>query len=244
MNKQNNSFSNFVKNLFQITNHHKKIDPICSKSDAVPQNETIQQNETIESFVLMDNINDEINDKILKIITSSIEPGILKNIYRKQEQAYRIEKISPETVECCVCLENNVKIIPLSCAHDLCTSCYNNLLKNNYLSCPICRQNMKKISSQIFYAVIVLLPDAKLPIDATNIGILYLPPIYDKNEKKWKTFDVFYNIGSSNKSNFINACKIINSKKYMVIPASDKILDIINEIASDDLHKLNIYSSL
>jgi len=39
--------------------------------------------------------------------------------------------------ECCVCLENNIKCIPLECCHYFCTNCYPKILERG--SCPNCR---------------------------------------------------------------------------------------------------------
>ena len=39
--------------------------------------------------------------------------------------------------ECCICLNNNIKCIPLECCHYFCTNCYPKILEREY--CPNCR---------------------------------------------------------------------------------------------------------
>jgi len=42
--------------------------------------------------------------------------------------------------DCCICLNNNIKCIPLECCHYLCTNCYPQILERG--SCPNCRCNI------------------------------------------------------------------------------------------------------
>ena len=51
---------------------------------------------------------------------------------------------------CFVCLEEKTEHKKLNCVHSVCTECYDNLIKFNLNTCPICRSEfMKKQDNKI-----------------------------------------------------------------------------------------------
>jgi uncharacterized protein YerC len=69
----------------------------------------------------------DINEIPKEIVNDS---GVVKYI-NKCNLMYKI------CDECCVCLNNNIKSIPLECCHYFCTNCYPKILETG--SCPNCR---------------------------------------------------------------------------------------------------------
>ena len=45
---------------------------------------------------------------------------------------------------CCVCLEEKTEFKKLNCVHTVCVDCYDNLVKFNLNTCPICRTEFMK----------------------------------------------------------------------------------------------------
>lgn len=148
----------------------------------------------------------------LEIIHSSINPKILKKISNNQQYAYNIDKTGMENVECYICFEENINLVTIKCTHSLCIKCYNKLLEQNYLNCPICRQKMVIITVHKLYVIFT-------QINHIGIGILYLPPIYIEDEKIWKDHEIFSDILHDTKqiANFISVCERINLEKYVIV---------------------------
>lgn len=53
-----------------------------------------------------------------------------------------IRKRTMDVGECCVCLIDNLQITTHhECVHKFCNNCYDNCLRHNIITCPICRSS-------------------------------------------------------------------------------------------------------
>jgi hypothetical protein len=264
--KSNNYVLNFIKKLLpfnkyetnnfssKINSHHdtQKITPLQISNDRIIINTPIDDIETspkinisdinkdktnedtIDSFIIID-YNQKIDmAKAIETINSYISQTVLEKISKLQEKAYRIDKSGIDIVECCVCLEEGIKIMPLECTHTLCIDCYKKLVENQYIICPLCRKEMRCVTIHKFYAIMT-------PFEYFGIGIMYLPPIYTDEEKKWIDYEVFFDINSNAEQsfNFISACKRINFENYVVVFCNENLSKIIKTLSSEDIQKIN-----
>lgn len=199
MKKKNNCIIDFIKRIFGINNKLNEMD---------------------NDYRILS------NEEILVTINNNIDPILLSNIQALQEKAYYFDKSGMELVECCVCLEDNVKMIPLECTHTLCAICYDRLISNNYYTCPICRIPLKVVHAYKFYAVII-------QFNYSCIGILYMPPIYVEEDDKWMNHEVFYDVSRHNKTevqNFKKTYERINKEEYVIILSKPQIKCILDKI--------------
>ena len=94
---------------------------------------------------------------------------------------------------------------------------------------------MNIIVAHNFFATMILLDDL-------GIGILYLSPIYLKNEKVWKDHeiypDIIYNEEQINK--FILECKTINTENYVIIVPNIQLQNKIENISDQKMKFLVI----
>tara|TARA_R110002033_G_scaffold2107_2_gene15093 strand:- start:3344 stop:3691 length:348 start_codon:yes stop_codon:yes gene_type:complete len=44
---------------------------------------------------------------------------------------------------CNICLENKLEFKRFNCIHECCLTCYDNLIKFNFSTCPICRETFR-----------------------------------------------------------------------------------------------------
>lgn len=50
------------------------------------------------------------------------------------------EKITNETIECPVCLDNKNNLIKLKCSHIFCEDCVSKIAHDGFIRCPLCRK--------------------------------------------------------------------------------------------------------
>tara|TARA_R110002073_G_scaffold17072_1_gene64802 strand:- start:64 stop:393 length:330 start_codon:yes stop_codon:yes gene_type:complete len=50
-------------------------------------------------------------------------------------------------MDCCVCLEEKNDFNKLNCDHQVCVGCYENLIKFDIISCPLCRTKFREKSN-------------------------------------------------------------------------------------------------
>ena len=245
----NNPFLNFFKKIFS-----SKIDlsinlarvPRCknrepTKTNPVADNLLMDQSENpnelaLEQFTIID---DSINhNEIISTVVSEIDPMLLENITKLQELAYKHDKTGMPNIECCVCLETNVRFMPLLCAHELCITCYNDLVTKSYTTCPLCREIMERIRVNKFYTIISR-------FDYAGIVITYLPPMFDENNNIWKTHEVFYDCNANQKQTnaLIDSIKKLNTENYTIVPNSCDALDFFKSIKSLDIKKMTIINA-
>jgi hypothetical protein len=219
MKKNKVCFLDFLKNIFGMDNSKK------NSSDDL----------TTESFEILKYSNLPPGSDPFEIINNNIDPKILMAVDKMQTKAYRIDKSGIENVECCVCLENNVKMAPLECIHPLCIQCYNKLVENNYLVCPLCKTKMKIITIHKFYAIMVI-------FNCNDIGIIYRPPIFDEIGNKWIDCEVFYDIEHNHNEiiRFDNTCKRINNEDFVVVANQSQLFMILNSLPFVHIKKLKI----
>lgn len=135
----------------------------------------------------------------------SIDKSLLQKIIKLQITAANLEANDLMNTECCVCFEEEIKRMPLECAHSLCAECHEELLKRNYTNCPLCLQPMVLVNAHKFYAIMA--PSRHM------IHITYLPPIYDERKNKW--LDSEFLCAAS--ADFVLACDAIKKNNYVVV---------------------------
>jgi hypothetical protein len=174
-----------------------------------------QQKSTLESIIKdMENeiveLRKNVGPKPLDI-KNYIDQSLLDKIHKLQEQSYRIDHNGVSDVMCCVCLEEDIKIVPLKCAHELCDSCFEKVKEQ---PCPICRNPMEITTIHKLIAVVT-------KINQTDMAIFYLPPIYDND--KWIEYDVFVNLAGNKDEirRFLTVCNRINEECYSVVVNGD-----------------------
>src|SRR5271154_1760879 len=75
-----------------------------------------------------------VNDR-LQSIMSQINISILNKVHDSQSLAYEYDKSGIENTECCICLEENIKLSPLLCKHQICPNCINRLIQYEWTKC-------------------------------------------------------------------------------------------------------------
>jgi hypothetical protein len=149
----------------------------------------------------MNELNDVVKKNPVINIEDYIEQSLLNKIHKLQE------KTDKNTGTCCVCLEEDLNIVPIKCKHELCNNCVVSLRNN---SCPICRQTIERISIRKSIAVFT-------KINLNAIGVFYLPPIIE--DSKCTEHDVFTNItnNADELRRLLSVCDQISSKSYLVV---------------------------
>ncbi|XWV25863.1 hypothetical protein QJ857_gp1218 [Tupanvirus soda lake] len=220
------------KNINCVIGIFRNLFGINTKEVTQKEIKRVQPNEpNIESFEILDCGRENNEKKLLTIINNNINPQLILDINKLQEQAYRIDKTGIEVVECCVCYDENIEMVSLQCCHPLCISCYNKLVNNKFFNCPLCTNPMKIVTIHKLYSIIT-------EIDYASIGILYIPPIYVEEENKWIDHEAFYDIGvnKNETTNFFKSCKRINAEGYVVVIAKPTTKKLLQNLSSDDIN--------
>jgi len=184
------------------------------------------------SFTMIkDDLVPMINDTDeLKWITSLINQDILTTISKRQQILYNCQNLN---LECCVCLEAGMKLVPLKCEHQLCSICYDYMIEHSKFNCPLCRSMMKLISDYKLYAIMVSFDQQ----EKSYLGIIYQPPIYVEDDDRW----IEYNLLEYKNRNFpkqiINIWNRLVKEKYRVVYASDATSKIFESLTGKDIDK-------
>lgn len=226
-NSRPNPFYTFFENLF-FGSHCNSSD--SNKSVLRSQNIRNKSNTTFkvsESLIKKQNsIGAEDSVRIptmtpIELIKSTIDPKLLDKISELQTQAYSYDRTGIEQTECCICLEENLKLVPLICKHQLCVECHKKLIKAQFTTCPICRESLLPVVIHKLYAIMTL-------INLHSIGILYIPLIYDEKNDKWKDHDYFKYLNPTSTNvpmrQFAEIIHQLNNEKYVVILNNPKYL--------------------
>jgi hypothetical protein len=80
---------------------------------------------------------------------------------------------------CIICFEENQEKIVFDCSHSICLVCYNKLLENYNVICPICRTIIENTVKPISTSVAILIPVHNDP-DPIN------PIIIQRDRIGWK----------------------------------------------------------
>lgn len=148
--------------------------------------------------------NTNINPRMIEDMDLCIGNTLLNKVLNMQKKALILDSIYDKNVECCICYDVNIDKAYIKCQHPLCIKCYHQLMKRNYVKCPVCQQNMEMIYHYKFFCIMKF-------VNENTIAVFYFPPIYDSAIGQCKDDDFFYNI-NINKTNFIKCCN--NIKRY------------------------------
>ena len=173
--------------------------------------------------------NDDV--AVFNLILTTIDKTLLAKIINNQDLAYYYDSRGA-TVECCICLNENVEFATIKCRHCICVTCYSMLMKTEWINCPYCRQKMELVPTSKMHAVMVQVEDV-------GLGIIYLPPIYDDVSSIWKSYDM---VPFNNISRMTTIFKRINQHKYALVTTSDKMLHWIRTLKIGEVKKLNVVS--
>lgn len=200
----------------------------CKKLTSNMKNKNITINQPIKTnpYILLENPQEIDNHNTITIIKQNLSQKILDRLTTYQKKAYELEE--KRNNECIICFESNIDFVSLQCMHSICNNCYQNLIKNKYFNCPYCNMQMKLYSK--YYAIIT-------PC-GPDIGILYLPPIFVKNENLWKDCE---RLALSEMDSLVESCHIIDNEKYILVVADPSLVNIISGV-----HKKipNLYVSI
>lgn len=249
--KTGNIFLDFLKGVFlrknanNCNNHKKSTNEHYQKKEfptnvknietfGIPNKEKsspVVSEEDISSFIVVDEF------KNIDYIISKIDKKILEKVRELQEHAYAVDKTGIEIVECCVCLETDIKVHALECKHCLCNDCYDRLIEKNFYDCPYCKCVMRSITVEKFFAIITLM-------EYNDVGILYLPPIYVDESDSWKDYDLFLDIRNDDeqKKSLKKSVKRINSENYAVVYNNSKIPRLFGDLSIDKINKVKTIS--
>lgn len=214
-------------NIFSLQCKNKSVSNE-KKDDFIIIENKYQQPITLKNYNLIDIDPDTIH----------IDSNIINKIQTIQLNAYIYDKTGIELFECCICFADNNEMMPIKCTHPICIKCYQTIINMNDKKCPLCREIMEPIEINKLFCVGV--PILKKSLSITDdiqtyfipecddhflfygIAILYLPPIYNKNDGKWIDQDFFFDIMNNHfeQQRFINTFTMINNEKYRWVTSS------------------------
>ena len=169
-----------------------------------------------KNFTVINNI-DPINSNYVKdLINLKLRPNIINKINELQTVAYRYDDLKNKGCECCICYDSENEFAKLSCAHEVCIDCYDELLNKLFKNCPICNKSLQIISMDKLFAILV-------KIDK-GIGILYSPPIFNEEKNIWIENEI-----CMDKNTILTSLKNIGDEKYIIVLDSTNIMEIISQ---------------
>lgn len=181
---------------------NKPTNKPINKATSKPTNEDTNETELLQRT-------DQTVDDRLQSIMSQINISILNKVHGSQSLAYEYDKSGIENTECCVCLEENIKLSPLLCKHQICPDCINRLIQYKWTKCPLCFQDLQKLDVYKFWTIIVKL-------GKTDVALVYLPPIHNVDDDSWLDHELFINCHTKKKA-FMQSLNRIKKENYVVI---------------------------
>ena len=162
----------------------------------------------IDSFVVVDNHNDNLD-----LLNKHVDPCLMVRISKCQILADNYDQNRKNNVECCVCLSDTSRHVPISCSHPLCSDCYIDLINRTYFGCPLCNKEMELIDFEKFYVIVI-------NVNNEISGMIYLPPIRDKTTNKLVDHDIFFGIyyDMNEARSFVETLKYANDQGYSIVP--------------------------
>lgn len=126
----NKSINNLISIYIIQGNNNLCLQTIVTYSHLIDENTlTILDKYICYKYLINANINNDYISLYLNKLKH--ETPIIHIIYNQ----LALNKIDV----CKICCIENSPIITLFCTHEICLSCFNNLFKNNTISCPFCR---------------------------------------------------------------------------------------------------------
>lgn len=182
-----------------------------------------------------DTTNSNINyDKTY--ILSFISPNIIEKIRLNQKLFMQYNELRKNT-ECFICLEEDFEYVPLQCKHIICEKCYNDILDNGWKKCPLCMTPLIRITISENWCIMTY-------TSRNDIGIIYLPSIYDNELNKNIEYDIIFASQIYDQQHIIIKLMIRLILQKYVLYANNNILKLLKSIDSDIYNELIFVKTL